>query len=100
MTPQRTIYRAGTLTVRAGYDDHGRLAIDGHDLGGHPSSGEYEYFIRIRPEHFPQVRKALGADAAVDVVDLVAAHGVMLVESGESTWLKEHDIPYEFSNWF
>ncbi len=100
MTLKRTIYRAGTLTVRAGYDDHGQLAIDGHDLGGHPASGEYEYFIRVRPEHFPQLRKAFGADESSDVVDLLVAHGAVLVESGETAWLTEHGIPYEFSNWF
>ena len=94
------MHEAGTLTVRAGYDDQGQLALDGHDLGGHPGSGEYEYFIRVRPEHFPQLRKALGADESSDVLDVVVAHGAMLVERGETAWLAEHGIPYEFSNWF
>ncbi len=93
------IYRRGSLVVWAGYTEDGRLALDAQDLGGHPVFDEYEYFIRIDPESFPTLRKALSGGATDDVLELVLTHGAAIVEAGETSWLKDHGIPYQFSNW-
>ena len=92
----REIFRRGTLVVWAGIDQHGRLAIEGQDLGGHPATSEYEYFIWIAPEHWPLVRRALGGQEYDDVVELIAANAERLVTAGERSWLQAHDIPLEF----
>ncbi len=91
----REIHRGETLVVRAGYDDRGRLTIDGQDLGGHPLFEEYEYFLRVAPEHFGLLRSALGGGADAELVDLLATRGDELVRRGETRWLKEHGIPFD-----
>jgi hypothetical protein len=93
------VYRGGTLVVRVRYLDDGRLSIEGHDLGGHPVFEEYEYDIRIAPDQFPALRAALAADPAVDVLDLVVAHGETIVRRGEIAWLKAHDIAHDLDTW-
>jgi len=95
----REIYRGETLVVRAGYDDAGRLAIDGQDLGGHPLFEEYEYFIRVEPEYLSAVRAALDGAAGVDLVALLAARSGELVRRGETAWLTAHGIPFELHTW-
>ena len=80
-------------------DDDGQLAIDGQDLGGHPFCDEYEYFIRISPEHVDLLRSALDLDADADVLAAVKERGAEIVRAGEYTWLRDHEIPFEFNNW-
>ncbi len=95
----REIYRGETLVVRAGYDDAGRLAIDGEDRGGHPMFEEYEYFIRIEREYFAAVRAALNGAVGTDLVGLLEGRASELVRRGETAWLKAHGIPYDFHTW-
>lgn len=92
------IYRDGTLVVWAGYDDRGRLAIDGQDLGGHPGCDEYEYFIRIDPDHFDLLRSGFDVEADADLLAAVQVRGRELVGAGEATWLRDHDIPFELTS--
>src|SRR5688572_206972 len=93
------IYRQGTLTVWVKYDDAGRLAIDAQDLGGHPAFEEYEYFIRIGPDHFSELRPALGGGVEDDVLDLILTNAAAICRAGETSWLEAHAIPYDFSTW-
>ncbi len=93
------IYAGGTLVVWAGITEDGQLAINGQDLGGHPFSDEYEYFIRIAPEHWPLLRRALAGGEEDDIVEITVANGTRLVEAGEVTWLKAHGVPHSFHTW-
>lgn len=95
----REIYRSETLVVRAGFDDDGRLAIDGQDFGGHPMFEEYEYFIRIERDYFAALRMALGGASGADLIDLLAARGNDLGRRGEATWLRAHGIPFDLQTW-
>lgn len=95
----KEIYNAGTLAVWAKYEDDGRLAINGQDLGGHAVYEEYEYFIRVQPEDFPALVASLGGQPGDDVLELVTAKAQEVVQIGESTWLTAHGIPYKFDNY-
>ncbi len=93
------IYRRGTITVWVKYDDEGRLAIDAQDLGGHPAFEEYEYFVRILPGDFSELRQALDGEVDDDVLDLIVANADTICRTGETTWLKAHGIPYDLNTW-
>ena len=94
----KQIHRSASLVVWAGYDDSGRLALEGQDLGGHPLCDEYEYFLNVAPEQFPQLARALGGTSDDDVLSLVADRGSELVRTGETAWLREHGVPFDFDS--
>lgn len=91
----KEIYTRGTLKVWAGIGDDGQLRIDGQDLH---ASGEYEYFIRIAPEHWTLLRASLGGKEGDDLLELVIANGRLLGTAGEVSWLEAHGVPFEFFN--
>jgi hypothetical protein len=91
---QRVFWRSDTCSVWVGYDDDGRLVFNGFDrvhLDG------YEYSIAVAPDQFDKLRLAFGADAAVDVADLVCEHVGDIMSRGERTWLDEHGIENVFN---
>ena len=94
----KEIHRSSTLVVWAGYDDHGRLAIEGQDLGGHPMCDEYEYFIHVAPAQFPQLCQALGGGEDDDVLALLAGRGPEVVRAGETSWLRANGVPFDFDS--
>jgi hypothetical protein len=51
----------------------------------------------VAPDQFDKLRGALAADRAVDVVDLVCAHGDEIMARGERSWLDDHGIERGFS---
>jgi hypothetical protein len=76
-----------------GYDDSGALVFNGVDqeyLDG------YEYSITIAPDQFNALRRALDADPAADVVDLVCEHVDAIMARGERTWLDHQKIERGF----
>lgn len=93
-------WRSGKCTVRAGYHSDGTLFFSGHDLAyfGNPGE-EYEYWITVARSDFDRVRAALGAGSDEDVVDAVCARVESIMPGGETAWLREHGIDYEFSSW-
>ena len=91
---ERVFWRTETCTVWVGYDDAGALVFSGFDrnyLDG------YEYQVTVAPDQFDALRRALDADGAVDVVDLVCAHVGEIMARGERTWLDDHGIARGFS---
>ena len=85
------MYDRNKLRVVATLSD-GDLLISGHDLNGFLDQDEYEYWIAVPASEFPAIRTALGADADVDVVGLMTAHGEQIVKTGEKKWFTEHGI--------
>ena len=82
-------------------DERGSLLLTGQDLDpGTLGVDEYEYFITVSPEHFDAIRAALDAPPDSDVIDVMCANAEKIFLTGETTWLKEHGIPYGFSNYF
>ena len=91
---ERVFWRNDSCTVWVGYDDAGALVFEGRDrkyLDG------YEYTIIVAPHQFDSLRRALRAEAGVDVVDLVCAHVDEIMARGERTWLDDHGIERDFS---
>src|SRR5579884_2511676 len=83
--------------VDGSYDMEGCLVLAGQDLNG----SEYEWYFRIRPEHFPKVRTALGGGPDEDVLALLAARVDTLPNSGgrdPGAWLRDQGVPTAFSN--
>jgi hypothetical protein len=90
---ERVFWRSQTCTVWVRYDAAGALVFSGLDrrhLDG------YEYDVTVAPDQFDALRRALGADPATDVVELVCAHVGEIMARGERTWLDEHGIRSEF----
>jgi len=56
----------------------------------------YEYTVTVAPDQFEKLRRALGADPAVDVVDLVCNHAEDIMARGERTWLDDQGIERGF----
>jgi hypothetical protein len=94
--PERVFWRSDNCTVLVSYDDEGALVFSGEDrqyLDG------YEYTITVAPDQFDKLRRALAADAAVDVADLVCAHVDKIMARGERSWLDDHGIERGFSSY-
>jgi len=90
---ERVFWRSDTCRVWVGYDDSGALVFNGVDreyLDG------YEYSITIAPDQFNALRRALDADPAADVVDLVCEHVDAIMARGERTWLDPQGIERGF----
>jgi hypothetical protein len=78
------------------YDDVGALVFNGEDrqhLDG------YEYAITVAPDQFDKLRRALAADGAADVIDLVCANADEIMARGERSWLDDHGIERGFSTY-
>ena len=76
-----------------GCADGGELVFNGTDrdyLDG------YEYSITVESDQFDRLRAALGAEPAVDVVDLVCAHVGQIMARGERSWLGDQGIECGF----
>jgi hypothetical protein len=92
---ERVFWRSDTYTVWVSQADGGALVFNGEDrqyLDG------YEYAITVDPDQFDKLRRALAADGAVDVVDLVCAHADEIMARGERSWLDDHGIERGFSS--
>jgi hypothetical protein len=90
---ERVFWRSDTCTVWIDYDEAGDLVFDGYDreyLDG------YEYRITVAPAQFDSLRRALGAEPGVDMVDLVCAHVDEIMAVGERSWLDNHGIECGF----
>jgi hypothetical protein len=59
----------------------------------------YEYAITVARDQFDKLRRALAADRAVDVVDLVCAHADEIIARGERSWLDDHGIERGFRSY-
>ena len=82
-------------TVWVSYGDGGALVFNGDDrqyLDG------YAYSITVAPDQFDKLRRALTADSAVEVVDLVCTHADEIMARGERSWLDDHGIERGFSS--
>ena len=93
---ERVFWRTDTCTVWVGYDDAGALVFSGDDrkyLDG------YEYAATVAPDQFDSLRRALDAEPAADVVDLVCTHADAIMARGERTWLDDHGIERAFNSY-
>ena len=89
------------LYVDAVVDESGALKISGQDLKTVPFGGdEYEYFITVAAEDVALVVHALGGKPGSNVLELLRANAQMLVETGETKWLRSNGIKHEFSSWY
>ncbi len=91
---ERLFWRSGPASVWVGYDAEGRLVFSGEDRG---YLDGYEYTVTVAPDQFEKLRRALGADPAADVVDLVCEHVDAIMARGERTWLDDQGIERGFS---
>jgi hypothetical protein len=95
---EHLIWRSGSCRAWVGYDGDGALVFSGEDSAylGEPGH-TYEYWVTVAPDQFPAVRRALGADASADVVDLVCSRADEIMVRGERSWLDDHGIERDFS---
>jgi hypothetical protein len=94
---ERTMWDAIGLLVWAESSASGGVTIHGLDMRGSPGgSREYEYALAVPAGEVAVVVGALGGSADDDVVDLLGAHGAMIVTRGESSWLREIGVHAEF----
>ena len=77
----------------------GRLKLSGQDFGGFMGTSEYEYNITVEPEHFAAIRRALGARVDADIVEAMCANADEIYTRGETTWMADHDIPFDLTSW-
>ena len=95
---ERVFMDRGSCRVWISMPD-GRLRLSGQDLGGFMGTSEYEYFITVEPEHFEALRSALEAPPDADIVDAMCAKAEAIYTRGETTWLTDHGIPFDLTNW-
>ena len=76
----------------------GDVTIEGHDLGlpGPSGATEYEWFVTIRADSIPAFRTALGAQDQEAVLEAVLRRSGDILAMGETAWLQQHKIAYEF----
>ena len=73
----------------------GSIKIYGQHL--YPDA-EYEYWFVVAPTDLPLLATALGT--TVDGIELAwKSQSATIIQHGESRWLTEHEIPYDFGNW-
>ena len=84
----------------ASLNAEGNLVLAGQDLGPVTaivsSDGEYEYWITVKAEHFPQLLALLEASPDADVLEVLAEHW-----TGERSYelerlIRGSGIPQEF----
>ena len=81
------------LTVWAQFRDDGSFELEGvhRGAGAHVGREDYEYFIKVAPEHLPALATALGC--AVDgILEAWSAQQDDIVRHGERRWLEEHGV--------
>jgi hypothetical protein len=93
---ERVFWRSDSSTVWVSYGDGGALVVNGEDR--HYLDG-YEYSVTVAPDQFDKLRRALAAEGAADVVDLVCAHADEIMARGERSWLDDHGIERGFSTY-
>ena len=81
-----------------GYDDGGALVFNGDERAYLAEPGSS--LLRVRGDRaahqFDALRRAVAADPAADVLDLVCAHVGEIMARGERTWLDDHGIERGF----
>lgn len=95
---ERVFIKRGSCSVWISMPE-GKLTLSGQDFGGFMGTSEYEYFITVEPEHFDALRSALGVPPDADLVDAMCANADEIFTTGETTWLENHGIPYDLTNW-
>jgi hypothetical protein len=94
------MYAAERLTVHACAWSDGAVSIEGQDLGPNtPGGDEYEYFATVAPADVPRLLAALGGRATDDPLRLLEEQGEEIVRAGETAWLRDHGVPFEFHTW-
>ena len=62
--------------LRASLNEDGSLVLEGQDLGPGTAmvspDGEYEYWITVKPEHFPRLLALLGADPEANLLEVLS----------------------------
>lgn len=92
-------YGYGKFWVNAELHSGGQLVFAGHDLNPHNLyHAEYEYTVTVAAQDVPKLLAALGGDAGDDLLALIQAHRLDILERGEDTWLRQHSINYELWN--
>ena len=102
-------------TLLGHIDPSGNLVISGHDLGPQVASifadDEYEYWLKIRPEHLPaldadlrHLLTELGSLAPADasLLELLQScfqQAIFASDVGFRSWLQTKSIPSEFFSW-
>jgi hypothetical protein len=87
------IFRGATLVVWFHLNGDGTATFEGQDLGGYPGTSEYEYWLKVDQQ---ALRRALNLGSDDDLTVAVQARGEEIVQTGESTWLTNHGIAYDF----
>ncbi len=93
-----------TWSLCATVEENGDLIIEGQDLG--PSverfwgAGltEYEWDIKVRAAHIPELIAALGGKEGDDVLSLLAARYNEDDRYASRNFLEQRRVPFEFSN--
>ena len=92
----RVFWRSPTCTLWVSHGADGILRFSGYDrahLDG------YQYTVSVQPFSFPALRRALGVDAAADLVDAVCGAVEQIMAVGERSWLQGHGIPADLQTW-
>lgn len=87
-----TLRDSNGLHVTAALTAGGGLKVSGQHLR---DGSQYEYVITVEKTDVPVVVAALGgaADSSGDaILELLQAHGEMIVHAGEATWLRSLGI--------
>jgi hypothetical protein len=84
----------------ASLNAEGSLALAGHDMGPGTAilspDGEYEYWITVKAERFPQLLALLEASADADVLQVLAEHWTGKQSYELERLIRASGIPQEF----
>jgi hypothetical protein len=93
---------SGSRNLWAKINAEGDLVIEGQDLGSGvsefwgPGNTEYEWDWTIRKESLPKLVAELGGGEDGDVLSLLAARFFGDAAAEIESFLKAHEIPFEF----
>ncbi len=87
------IFHGSTLVVWIYLNGDGTATFAGQDLGGYPGTSEYEYWLTVDQQ---ALRRALNIGPDADLAAAVKDRGEEIVRAGESHWLENHGITYDF----
>jgi hypothetical protein len=101
--PMREIYLehdVPSLTLRLQEGSDGSLRFDATAWRFRTANDDaYEYEITVEAADIPTLRAALRIDAEADVFEAVRCRSREIVKHGESKWLKERGIAFDFFAW-
>lgn len=89
------IHDSDGLVVEAERTADGGVVIRGRDTRPGLGRAAYTYVVTVAPQDVPTMVAALAGGPDVDPVWLLSVTPEV-VETGERSWLEEHEVPHEF----